>query len=134
MLQALPMKIAMDFSQRLDPGHVQQAETLLLADLEEPVRLFVVVQEIIAAPEATPEMTPEAEVTAEVTAAKALTDEQTAALSATLKESVGQNVVIKTRIDESLIGGLVVKVGSRMIDTSIRAKLNKLQNAMKEVG
>lgn len=74
------------------------------------------------------------EVTAEVTAAKALTDEQTAALSATLKESVGQNVVIKTSIDESLIGGLVVKVGSRMIDTSIRAKLNKLQNAMKEVG
>ena len=41
---------------------------------------------------------------------------------------------LKATVDESLIGGLVVKVGSKMIDTSIRAKLNALQNKMKEVG
>ena len=74
------------------------------------------------------------EVTAEVTAAKPLSDAQSQALSTTLREAVGQDVVIKTTVDESLIGGLVVKVGSRMIDTSIRAKLSKMQNAMKEVG
>ncbi|MEM9793921.1 MAG: F0F1 ATP synthase subunit delta, partial [Pseudomonadota bacterium] len=54
--------------------------------------------------------------------------------SSTLRDAVGKDVVIKTTVDESLIGGLVVKVGSRMIDTSIRAKLDKMQNAMKEVG
>ncbi|MEM8870852.1 MAG: F0F1 ATP synthase subunit delta [Pseudomonadota bacterium] len=74
------------------------------------------------------------EVTAEVTAAKPLTETQNAALSSTLRDAVGKDVVIKTTVDESLIGGLVVKVGSRMIDTSIRAKLDKMQNAMKEVG
>ena len=74
------------------------------------------------------------EVTAEVTAAKPLTDAQSKALSDTLRAAVGKDVVIKATVDERLIGGLVVKVGSRMIDTSIRAKLNNLQNAMKEVG
>jgi len=43
-------------------------------------------------------------------------------------------VKIDATVDESLIGGLVVKVGSKMIDTSIRSKLNSLQNVMKEVG
>ena len=47
---------------------------------------------------------------------------------------VYKDVKINMSVDESLIGGLVVKVGSRMIDTSIRAKLNSLQNSMKEVG
>ncbi len=74
------------------------------------------------------------EVTAEVTSATALTDAQTAKLAETLKAQVGSDVKINTTVDESLIGGLVVKVGSKMIDTSIRAKLNSLQNAMKEVG
>ncbi len=74
------------------------------------------------------------EVTAEVRSAAALTPAQSEALSATLKAQVGKDVVIKETVDESLIGGLVVKVGSTMIDTSIRAKLNALQNAMKEVG
>ena len=74
------------------------------------------------------------EVTAEVTAAQPLSDAQSAALAQTLREAAGKDVVIKTTVDESLIGGLVVKLGSRMIDTSIRAKLNKMQNAMKEVG
>jgi F-type H+-transporting ATPase subunit delta len=47
---------------------------------------------------------------------------------------LGKTVTINATVDESLIGGLVVKVGSKMIDTSIRSKLNSLQNAMKEVG
>lgn len=74
------------------------------------------------------------EVTAEVTAAKKLTKEQTEALAATLKKSVGSEVKLDVTVDPSLIGGMVVKVGSRMIDTSIRAKLGRLQNVMKEVG
>ncbi len=74
------------------------------------------------------------EVTAEVTSAKPLTKAQTEELAATLKKSVGKDVKIDVTVDESLIGGLVVKVGSRMIDTSIRAKLAHLQNIMKEVG
>jgi len=73
-------------------------------------------------------------VTADVTAAKALTKAQSEKLSATLKATVGQDVKINLAVDESLIGGLVVKVGSKMIDTSIRSKLANLQNAMKEVG
>ena len=74
------------------------------------------------------------EITAEVTSAKALTATQEKKLAETLKASVGQDVKIKATVDESLLGGLVVKVGSKMIDTSIRSKLNSLQNAMKEVG
>jgi F-type H+-transporting ATPase subunit delta len=74
------------------------------------------------------------EVTAEVTSATALTEKQVAALSEKLKASVGKDVMLKMAVDAKLIGGLVVKVGSRMIDTSIRAKLSNLQNAMKEVG
>ena len=74
------------------------------------------------------------EVTAEVTTAKALTKDQAEALARTLKASVGKDVRMDVTVDESLIGGLVVKVGSRMIDTSIRSKLAHLQNIMKEVG
>ena len=74
------------------------------------------------------------EVTAEVTSARPLTTAQADELAATLKKSVGKDVKIAATVDESLIGGLVVKVGSRMIDTSIRAKLANLQNIMKEVG
>ena len=73
-------------------------------------------------------------VTAEVTSAVELSSAQSKSLAATLKKQVGRDVKIKTTVDESLIGGLVVKVGSKMIDTSIRAKLHSLQNAMKEVG
>jgi len=47
---------------------------------------------------------------------------------------LGLDVIIKATVDDSIIGGLVVKVGSKMIDTSIRSKLNALQNIMKEVG
>ncbi len=74
------------------------------------------------------------EVTAEVTSAKELTKAQAEKLAKTLTASTGKTVTLDTTVDESLIGGLIVKVGSRMVDTSIRAKLNSLQNAMKEVG
>lgn len=74
------------------------------------------------------------EVTADVTAAKKLTKAQEDKLAKTLKATVGKDVKIKMAIDESIIGGLIVKVGSKMIDTSIRSKLSALQNSMKEVG
>ncbi|WP_323780776.1 F0F1 ATP synthase subunit delta [Thalassovita sp.] len=74
------------------------------------------------------------EVTADVTSAKALTKTQSDKLTKTLTASVGKDVKLNATVDESLIGGLVVKVGSKMIDTSIRSKLSSLQNAMKEVG
>ncbi len=74
------------------------------------------------------------ELTAEVTSAKALTKTQSDKLAKTLKERMGKNVTITASVDETLIGGLIVKVGSKMIDTSIRSRLASLQNAMKEVG
>ncbi len=74
------------------------------------------------------------EVSAEVTSATVLTKAQADALAATLKERFGKKVKLNVAVDESLIGGLVVKVGSKMVDTSIRSKLAALQNSMKEVG
>ena len=74
------------------------------------------------------------EVIAEVVSAKALTKAQSDKLAKSLKATTGKTVTLQATVDESLIGGLVVKVGSKMIDTSIRSKLNSLQNVMKEVG
>jgi F-type H+-transporting ATPase subunit delta len=71
------------------------------------------------------------EVTAEVTSAHALTDDQLAALEARLKEREGRTVKIKTSVDPDLLGGLVVTIGSKRIDSSIRTRLNTLANAMK---
>ena len=103
-----------------------------LALMAEKRRLFVVPQ-LIAALRAL--LADERnEVTAEVASAKPLTKAQTERLARTLSERVGKTVTINATVDENLIGGLVVKVGSKMIDTSIRSQLNSLQNAMKEVG
>lgn len=74
------------------------------------------------------------EVIAEVTSATPLTEAQTTSLSDTLRAKIGKTVTLKTTVDANLIGGLIVKVGSRMIDTSISSKLANLQNSMKEVG
>jgi F-type H+-transporting ATPase subunit delta len=74
------------------------------------------------------------EVTAEVTSAKALTKAQSERLAGVLSAGAGKDVKIVATVDESLIGGLVVKIGSKMIDTSIRSRLMALQNTMKEVG
>jgi F-type H+-transporting ATPase subunit delta len=74
------------------------------------------------------------EVTAEVVSAKALTKTQETKLSKVLSAQVGKDVKLNTAVDESLIGGLIVKVGSKMIDTSVKSQLASLQNVMKEVG
>ena len=55
-------------------------------------------------------------------------------LSDSLKVSIGKNVQINTRVDPNLLGGLIVKVGSRMIDSSLRTKLDNLKVAMKGIG
>lgn len=74
------------------------------------------------------------EIAAQVISASALTDQQHSALLDTLKSTVGAKVRVDVKVDESLIGGLIVKVGSRMIDSSLRSKLQRLQLAMKGVG
>lgn len=74
------------------------------------------------------------EIAAQVTSAVALTDAQRTELSKTLKSKLGSDVALEETVDPSIIGGLVVKVGSRMIDTSLKTKLNALKYAMKEAG
>ena len=74
------------------------------------------------------------EITAEVVSAQSLSKGQIEKLGKSLKNNFGKDVKINATVDSTLIGGMVVKVGSRMIDTTIRAKLNSLQNTMKEVG
>lgn len=72
---------------------------------------------------------------AEVTSASALTDAHLAALKDQLKAaSGGRNVQLDVKVDPSIIGGLIVKLGSRMVDGSLRTKLNAIRHAMKEVG
>ena len=56
------------------------------------------------------------------------------ALRDTLAQKSGKKVKLNTRVDEGLIGGMIVKLGSQMIDSSVRSKLASLQNTMKEVG
>jgi len=74
------------------------------------------------------------EVTARVVSAHALSDAQQKALHDALKGAVGAKVQVDLEVDPGLIGGLIVKVGSRMIDNSLRSKLQRLQIAMKGVG
>ena len=74
------------------------------------------------------------EATAELFTASPLTDEQLGAIKDTLKNALGTRVSIESKIDESLLGGLVLKIGSRMIDTSLKTKLSQLRLAMKGVG
>lgn len=74
------------------------------------------------------------EVTAVVTSAGELSDQQRLQLEKALKTSVGGKVNIESRVDPAIIGGMVVRVGSRMIDNSLRSKLNRLQHAMKGAG
>ncbi|MBX3493959.1 MAG: F0F1 ATP synthase subunit delta [Parvibaculum sp.] len=72
------------------------------------------------------------EMTADVASAHPLNEAQLANLKASLKTATGKDVHIDTHVDATLLGGLVVKVGSRMIDSSLKTKLNSLQIAMKE--
>jgi F-type H+-transporting ATPase subunit delta len=73
------------------------------------------------------------EATAEVTAAERLKDDHIAALKGALKAVSGKDVDLNIKIDPAIIGGLVVKLGSRMVDSSLRTKLNAIRQAMKEV-
>jgi F-type H+-transporting ATPase subunit delta len=74
------------------------------------------------------------EVTAEVTVAEQLNDKNLDALKAALKTVTGKDVALNVKVDPSIIGGLVVKLGSRMVDSSLRTKLNSIKHAMKEAG
>ncbi|NEI70534.1 F0F1 ATP synthase subunit delta [Rhizobium lusitanum] len=74
------------------------------------------------------------EISAEVTSAHALTPAQEDELKAALKGVTGKDVAISVTVDPSILGGLIVKVGSRQIDTSLRTKLSTLKLALKEVG
>ena len=74
------------------------------------------------------------EVAADVTSAVELGQVQIDAVTTALREAVGQKVAVNLAVDPSLIGGLIVRVGSRMVDSSIRTKLQRLQFAMKGLG
>ncbi len=74
------------------------------------------------------------EATAEVTVAEPLSDANLDALKSALKSVSGKDVDLNVKVDPSIIGGLVVKLGSRMVDSSLRTKLNSIKHAMKEAG
>ncbi len=74
------------------------------------------------------------EVTAHVTVAEPLSDAHMNEIRNTLNAVTGKDVRVDVKVDPSIIGGLVVKLGSRMVDSSLRTKLNALKHAMKEVG
>ena len=74
------------------------------------------------------------EATADVTVAEALSEPNLDALKVALKSVTGKDVALNVKVDPSIIGGLVVKLGSRMVDSSLRTKLNSIKHAMKEAG
>ncbi|HEY2138238.1 MAG TPA: F0F1 ATP synthase subunit delta [Xanthobacteraceae bacterium] len=74
------------------------------------------------------------EVTAQVTVAERLSDAHRAAIKDALNSITGKDVGLDVKVDPAIIGGLVVKLGSRMVDSSLRTKLNSIKHAMKEVG
>lgn len=72
------------------------------------------------------------EVTADVTVAETLSDAHLSALKGALNSMTGKDVDLNVKVDPAIIGGLVVKLGSRMVDSSLRTKLNSIKFAMKE--
>ena len=74
------------------------------------------------------------EATADVTVAEQLNEKNLDALKTALKSVTGKDVALNVNVDPSIIGGLVVKLGSRMVDSSLRTKLSSIKNAMKEAG
>ncbi len=71
------------------------------------------------------------EITAEVVTARPMTDDQLAQLRTQLRQRAGRDVTVDAAVDKTLLGGIVVRLGSQMIDASIRTKLNRLAQAMK---
>ena len=74
------------------------------------------------------------EAMADITVAENLSDKNLDSLKTALKSVTGKDVALNVTVDPSIIGGLVVKLGSRMVDSSIRTKLNSIKHAMKEAG
>lgn len=74
------------------------------------------------------------EASAEVTVAEPLSEKNLETLKAALKSVTGKDVTLNVQVDPSIIGGLVLKLGSRMVDSSLRTKLNSIKHAMKEAG
>jgi len=74
------------------------------------------------------------EATADVTVAESLSEKNLDALKSALKSVTGKDVALNVKVDPAIIGGLVVKLGSRMVDSSLRTKLNSIKHAMKEAG
>ncbi|ARO14066.1 F-type H+-transporting ATPase subunit delta [Ketogulonicigenium robustum] len=103
-----------------------------LALMAEKRRLFVLPQ--LVAELKNRVMAAKGEVVADVVSAKALTATQATKLAEVLSAKFGKTVKLNATVDPALIGGLVVKIGSKMIDTSVASKLQALQNTMKEVG
>lgn len=114
------------------PMELDRLTANTLGLMAENRRLFVLPQFLRALRERIAEA--KGQLTADVTSAVALTDDQRWRLAETLGKQLGKDIQLNATVDEGLIGGLVVKVGSTMIDTSVRAKLARLQNAMREVG
>ncbi|MBA2590571.1 MAG: F0F1 ATP synthase subunit delta [Alphaproteobacteria bacterium] len=112
--------------EKMGAGDLATKFVLLLAGKR---RLFVLTQAITAYEHLVAKSRGETE--AEVTAARALSASEISTLKSALKASLGKEPRLHTKVDPSLLGGLVVKVGSRMIDSSLRTKLDGLRSAMK---
>jgi len=74
------------------------------------------------------------EIQAEIVSAKKLTKKQSDAVLAELRAKLGAKVVADQKVDETLIGGLIVQIGSTLIDNSLKSKLARLQLVMKGIG
>ncbi|MGQ7793903.1 F0F1 ATP synthase subunit delta [Faunimonas sp. B44] len=74
------------------------------------------------------------EATAQVTSAQPLSEDQKNELKAVIRDRLGKTVTIEAKVDPAILGGLIVRVGSRMIDTSLRTKLMTMKTHLKEVG
>jgi len=116
----------------LDKAGISGISTNFLQVLTANRRLFVVSDVIRAFNALVAKFKGEA--SADVTVAEALSDKNLDALKVALKSVTGKDVALNVKVDQSIIGGLVVKLGSRMVDSSLRTKLNSIKNAMKEAG
>ena len=114
----------------LDKAGIQGLAANFLKLVSSNRRLFVV-QDIIKAYRALAAKA-RGEISAEVTSAVPLNSEQIAALKETLKASMGKDVTLQSRVDPNLLGGLIVKLGSRMIDSSLKTKLQNIKVALSE--
>ncbi len=113
----------------LAAGQIGDLARKLVLLLAEKRRLFALVPVIDAYEQLVARH--KGEVAAEVTSARPLSPDETAELRRVLKERLGREPRLTAKVDAGLLGGLVVRVGSRMIDSSLRTKLSALRAAMK---